>query len=78
MRYYIVNNKAGVLPTGNVLSTKHDVEWFTDVDKFKKRCDELNIDIEDLELDLEANNEVSDKERIEALENAILEMNKDD
>ena len=76
MRYYIVNNKAGVLPTGNVLSTKHEVEWFTDVEKFKTRCDELNIDIE--ELDLETNNEVSDKERIEALESAILEMNKDD
>ena len=72
MRYYIVNNKAGVLPTGNVLSTKHEVEWFTNVDKFKTRCDELNIDIEDL--DLETNNEVSDKERIEALEKALLEM----
>ena len=76
MRYYIVNNTAGVLPKGNVLSTKHDVEWFDDVKKFKKRCEELNIDIEDLEL--ETNNEVTDKERIEALEDAILEMNRDD
>ena len=66
MRYYIVNNKAGVLPTGNVLSTKHDVEWFTDVDEFKTRCEELNIDIEDLEL--EQSDKVTDKERIEALE----------
>ena len=76
MKYYIVNNTAGVLPKGNVLSTKHDVEWFEDVEKFKNRCEELNIDIEDL--GLEQSDEVTDKERIEALEDAILEMNRDD